>query len=62
MTITIEKKDLFAMPQGYYLAHCISGDYALGFEPCTCELDDGFCYKVIKAKEQIAFFVNISVE
>lgn len=22
--------DLFAVPQGYYLAHCISGDYALG--------------------------------
>lgn len=22
--------DLFATPQGYYLAHCISGDYALG--------------------------------
>lgn len=23
-------KDLFTVPQGYYLAHCISGDYALG--------------------------------
>lgn len=22
--------DLFAVPQGYYLAHCISGDFALG--------------------------------
>lgn len=22
--------DLFKVPQGYYLAHCISGDYALG--------------------------------
>lgn len=22
--------DLFSVPQGYYLAHCISGDYALG--------------------------------
>ena len=30
MTITIEKKDLFTMPQGYYLAHCISADFALG--------------------------------
>lgn len=28
MTITIEKKDLFTMPQGYYLAHCISADFA----------------------------------
>ena len=25
-----ETKDLFTVPQGYYLAHCISGDYALG--------------------------------
>ncbi|MBR2981084.1 MAG: macro domain-containing protein [Odoribacter sp.] len=24
------QKDLFTAPQGYYLAHCISGDYALG--------------------------------
>lgn len=30
MTITIEKKDLFTMPHGYYLAHCISADFALG--------------------------------
>lgn len=30
MTITIEQKDLFTMPQGYYLAHCISADFALG--------------------------------
>ena len=30
MTITIEKKDLFTMPQGYYVAHCISADFALG--------------------------------
>lgn len=30
MTIREEKRDLFAVPHGYYLAHCISGDYALG--------------------------------
>lgn len=30
MNIREEQKDLFAVPQGYYLAHCISGDYALG--------------------------------
>lgn len=30
MTITEVVGDLFAVPQGYYLAHCISGDYALG--------------------------------
>lgn len=30
MTFTIEQRDLFTVPQGYYLAHCISGDFALG--------------------------------
>lgn len=30
MTITVEKKDLFTVPQGYYIAHCISADFALG--------------------------------
>ena len=30
MTITIESRDLFTVPQGYYLAHCISADFALG--------------------------------
>ena len=30
MNITIQKKDLFTMPQGYYLAHCISADFAMG--------------------------------
>lgn len=30
MTITIEKRDLFTVPQGYYLAHCINADFALG--------------------------------
>lgn len=30
MTFTKLNKDLFTMPQGYYLAHCISADFALG--------------------------------
>lgn len=30
MTINEVTQDLFTVPQGYYLAHCISGDYALG--------------------------------
>lgn len=30
MTITTVNKDLFTMTQGYYLAHCISADFALG--------------------------------
>lgn len=30
MNITFEKRDLFTVPQGYYLTHCISADFALG--------------------------------
>lgn len=30
MTIREEKRDLFTVPQGYYLAHCITGDCSLG--------------------------------
>ena len=30
MNMTIENRDLFTVPQGYYLAHCISADFALG--------------------------------
>ena len=30
MNITIENRDLFTVPQGYYLAHCISADFTLG--------------------------------
>ena len=30
MVIKEERMDLFTVPQGYYLAHCISADFALG--------------------------------
>lgn len=30
MTMKEEKRDLFTVPQGYYLAHCITGDCLLG--------------------------------
>ncbi len=39
-----------------------SGDYALGLEPCTSDLDDRFAYKTIKAGEKIAFSVALSVQ
>ena len=38
-----------------------SGDYALGLEPCTTELDDCFVYKTIEVGEKIKFLVNISI-
>ena len=39
-----------------------SGDYALGLEPCTTELDDGFAYRIIKEGMQIKFSVRISIK
>jgi hypothetical protein len=30
MIIINENRDLFTVPQGYYLAHCISADFTLG--------------------------------
>ena len=38
-----------------------SGDYALGLEPCTTELDNRFAYKTIEVGEKIKFFVYISI-
>ena len=38
-----------------------SGDYALGLEPCTTELDDRFSYKIIKPNESIVFETSITV-
>ena len=38
-----------------------SGDYALGLEPCTTELDNGFAYNTIKLGEKIKFSVNILI-
>ena len=39
-----------------------SGDYALGLEPCTTELDDKFAYKTLKAGEEVRFSVALCVE
>ena len=38
-----------------------SGDYALGLEPCTTELDGGFAYQTIKTGECVRFSLNIKV-
>ena len=39
-----------------------SGDYALGLEPCTTELDDRFAYRVIQPAEKISFKASIAVK
>ena len=38
-----------------------SGDYALGLEPCTTELDDRFAYQTIKPNERIPFRLCIAI-
>lgn len=39
----------------------VSGDYALGLEPCTTELDDTFTRRTIKKQESITFTLQLSV-
>ena len=39
-----------------------SGDYALGFEPTTTEIDNGFKYSIIGCGESVSLDVKISVE
>ena len=39
-----------------------AGDYALGLEPCTTELDDGFAYRRIAAGETICFSLQMRVQ
>ena len=39
-----------------------SGDYALGLEPCTTELDSRFAYKTLKKGEKVNFSVHLRVE
>ena len=39
-----------------------SGDYILGLEPATTELDNRFAYRTIEAGEEIVFSLKFSVE
>ncbi len=39
-----------------------AGDYALGLEPSTTELDERFAYRTIKANEELNFTVTFSVQ
>ena len=63
-----EKKSITVSYSGDTLPHFVewksmaSGDYALGLEPCTTELDDFFGYKTIKSGEALKFFVKISIK
>ena len=39
-----------------------SGDYAVGFEPSTSVLDDGFSYKTLKAGQKIDFSLTFEIK
>lgn len=39
-----------------------AGDYALGLEPCTTELDGGFYYRSLAAGESVRFSLRIGAE
>ncbi len=43
-TIKLVEKDLFTMPQGYCLAHCISADFAMG-AGIAVEFNNRYCMK-----------------
>lgn len=70
ITLVNEKigKEITVAYSGNTLPHFVewksmaSGDYALGLEPCTTELDDRFTYKTIRVNENIKFLVNISIK
>ena len=49
------------LPRFVMWKSAVSGDYALGFEPATTELDGGFAYCTIKSAEQIKHRVCITV-
>lgn len=38
-----------------------SGDYALGLEPSTTKLDDGFTYRVLRSGESVRFTLDLCV-
>ena len=40
----------------------VSGDYALGFEPATTELDGGFAYRTLKPAGSVLHRINITVK
>lgn len=58
-TLTYSKDTLPALVQWYSPA---SHDYALGIEPATSYLDDGFKYKKLEAKSSVNFFLELNFE
>lgn len=49
------------LPQFILWKSMAHGDYALGFEPATTKLDDGFAYRTVKARSCVQFSLKMSV-
>ena len=58
-TLTYSADTLPCFVQWYSMA---AGDYAIGLEPCTAELDDTFAYSMIAPGEQVSFRLTMGVE
>lgn len=58
-TLTYSKETL---PKFILWKSMACGDYALGLEPSTTELDGGFSFATIKPGEEKQFFLSMSVE
>ena len=50
------------LPHFVHWKSMASGDYVMGLEPCTTELDDRFAYKKLAVGDSVQFTVNIGVE
>lgn len=50
------------LPHFVHWKSMASGDYVMGLEPCTTELDDRFAYKRLAVGDSVQFTVNIGVE
>ena len=60
-TLTVSY-DNSTLPRFVMWKSAVSGDYALGFEPATTELDGGFAYRILKPAEKITHHVAITVK
>lgn len=59
-TFTVEYSKQ-TLPYFVHWKSMASGDYAMGLEPCTTELDNRFAYKTLEAGESVKFSVCLSI-
>jgi hypothetical protein len=57
MILKEEQRDLFSVPHGYYLAHCISADYALGAGVAK-QIEERYGMKEMLKRSLVGSFVD----